>query len=262
MCTSTAYALNRWVLIATFGSSLSATAAQPAAADVITDWDEKGIEAVVPLTRSTSPYMAQRMMGMLHLAMFDAVNSIESRYRPYLVQLPADPGTSKEAAAAAAGATILASIDAKTATAMNAALAKYIEQIPDGPAKVEGIKLGQAIAAKVVEARANDGSEAADDYRPKTTPGAYVSTTPMRGPTWPLVKPFVMTKGSQFRPGPPILLNSGQWAKDFNEIKDYGALTNSKRNAQQTETAHFWLMAGPEAYHPFAREITKAKQMS
>ena len=35
--------------------------------------------------------MAQRMMGMVHAAMFDAVNSIERRYRPYLVQLPADP---------------------------------------------------------------------------------------------------------------------------------------------------------------------------
>ena len=30
------------------------------------------------------------MMGMVHAAMFDAVNSIEPRYRPYLVQLPAD----------------------------------------------------------------------------------------------------------------------------------------------------------------------------
>jgi hypothetical protein len=206
--------------------------------------------------------MAQRVMGMLHVAMFDAVNSIERRYRPYLVQLPADPTTSKEAAAAAAGAAILATIDAKTATEMNAALTKYLEQIPDGPAKMEGIKLGQAIAAKVVEARANDGSEAPDDFRPTTTPGAYVPTTVMRGPTWPRVRPFAMTKGSQFRPEPPISLSGEQWARDYNEIKDYGALTKAKRNAQQTETAQFWLMAGPEAYHPFARQIAQAKQMS
>jgi hypothetical protein len=234
----------------------------PAAANVITDWDEKGIDAVVPLTRSTSPYMAQRMMGMIHVAMFDAVNSIERRYRPYLVQLPADPTTSKEAAAAAAAAAILATIDAKTATEMNAALTKYLEQIPDGSAKMEGIKLGQAIAAEVVEARANDGSEAPDDFRPKTSPGAYVSTTAMRGPTWPRVKPFAMTERSQFRPEPPISLSSEQWARDYNEIKDYGALTKAKRNAQQTETAQFWLMAGPEAYHPFACQIAQEKQMS
>jgi len=62
--------------------------------------------------------MAQRMMGMVHAAMFDAVNSIERRYRPYLVQLPAERSTSKEAAAATAAASVLATIDAKTAGEM------------------------------------------------------------------------------------------------------------------------------------------------
>ena len=77
-------------------------AAPSAFANVITDWDEKGIAAVTGMASlgGTSPYMAQRMMAMVHAAMFDAVNSIERRYRPYLVQLPADPTTSKEAAAA------------------------------------------------------------------------------------------------------------------------------------------------------------------
>ena len=42
----------------------------------------------------TTPYMAQRMMAMVHAAMFEAVNSIERRYRPYLVQLPAESSTS------------------------------------------------------------------------------------------------------------------------------------------------------------------------
>src|SRR5438445_212761 len=31
---------------------------------------------------------------------------------------------------------------------------------------------------------------------------------------------------------------------------------------QQTETARFWLMVGPQAYHPFARQLVMAKQMS
>ena len=116
------------------------------------------------------------MMGMVHAAMFDAVNSIERRYRPYLVQLPADPATSKEAAAAAAAATILATIDAKTAGEMKAALAAYLASIPDGAAKSDGVKLGEAVAAKVLEARTNDGCDAPDAYRPRTTPGVYVPT--------------------------------------------------------------------------------------
>src|SRR5204862_4564193 len=90
-------------------------AAPPAFANVITDWDEKAIAAVTPMASlgGTNPYLAQRMMALVHAAMFDAVNSIERRYRPYLVQLQAAPTTSKEAAAAAAAAAILATIDAK-----------------------------------------------------------------------------------------------------------------------------------------------------
>jgi PAP2 superfamily len=239
--------------------------AQSALANVITDWDEKGVAIVMPggpagVTQQV--YTAQRMMGMVDAAMFDAVNSIERRYRPYLVQLPADPATSKEAAAAAAAAAVLATIDEKTAGEMKAALAGYLTSIPDGAAKSDGIKLGEAVAAKVVAARANDGSDAPDAYRPRTTPGVYVPTPITAGSMWPDVKPFAMAKGSQFRPKAPISLESKEWATDFKELKDYGGKNSVKRTAQQTETARFWLMAGPRAYHPFARQLVTAKQMS
>jgi hypothetical protein len=94
-------------------AAVALTAVAPSAfANVITDWDEKAVAVVTPMSNlgGTSPYMAVRMMGMVHIAMFDAVNSIEQRYRPYLVQLPAAPATSKEAAAAAAAAAVLATI--------------------------------------------------------------------------------------------------------------------------------------------------------
>jgi hypothetical protein len=73
--------------------------------------------------------------------------------------------------------------------------------------------------------------------------------------------PFAMVKGSQFRPGPPVLLESQDWATDFNEIKDYGAQKSTKRTAQQTETARFWLVVGPISYHPFVRLLAAAKDM-
>src|SRR5947209_2652884 len=199
-------------------------AAQPVFANVITDWDEKAVAAVTPLAGlgGTTPYMAQRMMAMAHAAMFDAVNSIERRYRPYLVQLPAAPATSKEAAAAAAAAAVLATIDAKTEGEMKAALATYLAAIPDGAAKSDGIKLGEAVAAKVLEARLNDGSQAPDAYRPRTSPGVYVPTAITINSMWPDLKPFAIASGSQFRPKPPIALDSREWATDYNEHKDYG----------------------------------------
>jgi hypothetical protein len=234
-----------------------------ASANVITDWDEKAMAAVAPLAGlgGTTPYMAQRFMAMAHAAMFDAVNSIDRRYKPYLVQLPADAGTSKEAAAAAAAATVLATIDAKTATEVKGALASYLASIPDGKAKSDGVKLGESVAAKVLEARANDGSNAPDAYRPRTSPGVYVPTAITINSMWPDMKPFALASGSQFRPKPPIALESEEYAKDYNELKDYGGQNSTKRTAQQTETARFWLIGSPAAYHPFIRQLVTAKQM-
>src|SRR5262249_30296631 len=165
-------------------------------------------------------------------------------------------------AAASAAAAVLATIDSKTAGEMKIAIASYLASIPDGAAKSDGVKLGEAVSARGVEARANDGAGAVDDSRPRATPGVYVPTPITEASAWPNVKPFAMTKGSQFRPDPPISLTSKEWAADFNELKDYGGKTSAKRSAQQTEIAQFWLMVGPPAYHPFARSLVTAKPMN
>jgi hypothetical protein len=255
---SIAHIKSRSVPAAIIASWVVAGVPAPAFANVITDWDEKGVAVVTPMP----PYTAQRVMAMVHTAMFDAVNSIERRYRPYLVQLPAAPTASREAAAAAAAAAVLATIDAKTAGEMKAALATYLTAIPEGAPKSDGVKLGEAVAARVLEARVNDGADTLDAYRPSTTPGVYVPTPITAASMWPNMKPFALTTPSHFRPEPPISLASKEWATDYNEIKDYGGKASVKRSAQQTETARFWLMVGPQAYHPLARQLVTAKQMS
>ena len=233
--------------------------APSAFADVITDWNEKAVAFVTP--RMTPP-AAQRVVAIVQIAMFDAVNSIEGRYRPYLAQVPSAATASKEAAAAAAAGSVLAGLHPQAQAELKAAMTGYLSNIPDSEAKSEGIKLGEAVAAKILEARARDGADAPDSYRPKAKPGVYVPTPITVASMWPNVKPFAMTKGSQFRPDPPISLTSKEWAADFNELKDYGGKTGAKRSAQQTEIAQFWLMVGPPAYHPFARNLVTAKQMN
>jgi len=116
------------------GAALAVGMPLSAAANVITDWDEKAVAVIVPMASlgKTPPDM-ERLMAIVHAAMFDAVNSIEPRYLPYLTQLPADPTTSKEAAAAAAAAAVLATIDTKTAGDMQTALAAYLASIPEAP---------------------------------------------------------------------------------------------------------------------------------
>src|ERR1700716_4183027 len=108
MRASMIHTMSRSIPAALIGASLAVAIPASARANVITDWDEKAVAVVTPISSlgGTSPYMAVRMMGMVHAAMFDAVNSIEQRYRPYLAQLPAAPSTSKDAAAAAGAAAV------------------------------------------------------------------------------------------------------------------------------------------------------------
>ncbi len=70
----------RWIVPIIMASGI----AGPAAADVITDWNEKAVAFVT--THKMLPPPAERTVAAMHVAMFDAVNSIERRYRPYAVQ--------------------------------------------------------------------------------------------------------------------------------------------------------------------------------
>ena len=156
---------------------------------------------------------------------------------------------------------VLASIDAKTANEMSGVLASYLTAVPDGVAKSDGVKIGEAVAARILEARLNDGCDAPDAYRPRTTPGVYVPTAITISSMWPNMKPFALASPSQFRPGPPVALESDEWATDYNELKNYGGQISAKRTAQQTETARFWLVGPPVAYHPFVRQLVTTRQM-
>jgi hypothetical protein len=233
---------------------------QPASADVISDWNENAI--ALGVIRNIGPPPAERIIAMTQLAMFDAINSIDRKYRPYLVQLPASPTTSKEAAAATAAGMVLAGVSPPAQAQMKSLLESYLAAIPDSAGKAEGVKLGEAVAAKMLEERANDGSHAPDAYRPRAMAGVYVPTAPTAAPQWPGVKPFALTSASQFRPAAPAALKSAQWATDYNEIKEFGGRASTKRSARQTEDAHFWLMTDGRGYYPVVRTLVEAKKLS
>ena len=219
-------------------------------ADTITDWDAKATAV------ASFAALGQREVAIVDLAMFDAVNSIARHYQPYLLQVPVLEPTSMDASAASAAATALALLHPQAANEFKAALAEYSSHISASPAAIEaGIRLGETVAKNIIESRAEDGAVDVDPYRPKTRPGQYVPTATMVGSTWPIMRPFVLASPSQFRPGPPPALQSREWATDYNEILELGGKTSSKRSAAQTETARFWLMVGPQAYHPLARQM-------
>jgi hypothetical protein len=231
----------------------------PVSADVVTDWNEKAVAFITK--QRLLPPQAERVVASVHVAMFDAVNAIERRYRPYRVAVTAAKDASREAAAIAAAGTVLAGLNPKDAEELRALTAAALAAIAPGSAKADGIKIGEQVAAKIVAERLADGADAPDAYRPKTRPGLYVPTPITASSMWPSVKPFAMTSSSQLRPPPPIPLKGEQWAADYNEIKSFGGKTSSKRTARQTEDAQFWLITGPASYYPIVRQLVAAKHM-
>jgi hypothetical protein len=239
--------------------ALTAAFAGAAHADVIMDWNAKA--DAIAAEKQVLPAQQSRAMSMLHIAMFEAVNAIERRYAPYKLTLSADRSTSKEAAAAAAAYDVLLAIYPDQKAVLDTARTASLSGIPETEGKSSGIALGKKAAEGVIAFRASDGIDAQERYRPSTKPGVYVPTIVPLFSTIGATTPWVMTSGSQFRPGPPPALDSERWTRDVNEIREIGARNSTVRTAEQTTIGRFWFLVGPRSYNPIVRQAAMAKKM-
>jgi PAP2 superfamily len=228
-------------------------------ADVITDWNDKVVTAGVKA--SQAPFVHTRSAAIVHVAMFDAVNSIDRRFTRYHVQLPAAPGTSAEAAAAAAAHFAMVRLYPNQAKDFDTFYQASLAGIPDGEPKSKGIQVGEQVAAEILALRGKDGADAPNTYRPYAAAGLYVPTVLPVGSSWGQVTPFALKEASQFRPAAPVSLQSAQWAKDCDEVKKMGAKTGSGRSAEQTDIARLWELTGPGLHNPVARQLAATKRL-
>jgi hypothetical protein len=125
--------------------------------------------------------------------------------------------------------------------------AKYsasLAEIDDGPAKTNGISVGQQTAAGILALRANDRRDAIVPYTPGSGPGVWVPTPtgflPAQAPETGQVLPWTLNSPSQFRAAPPPDLTSKTWRRDYNEVKTLGVMTGSTRTPEQTDIGVFW----------------------
>src|SRR5262245_25577040 len=81
------------------------------------------------------PTRDSRALAIVHAAMFDALNSIDGRFTPYLTLAPNAKGASIEAAVAQAAHDTLASLYPSQAQGFDAALADTLAGVPDGQAE-------------------------------------------------------------------------------------------------------------------------------
>ena len=230
-----------------------------ARANVVTDWNVT-TNALVAKDVGNNPRL--RTLAMVHVAMSDAINTVQNCYTRVVATVPLAPGASAEAAAATAARQILTQIYPEQKAKIDEAYAASLKAIPDGPAKTEGIKLGMEVADAVLAERANDGTNAPDTYRPHAAPGAYVPTTLPVWEQYARAKPWVLKSADQFRPGPPPALSSAEWARDYNEVKSLGGIKSAARTAEQTEAVKFWENVNfGGAWQASTRELAMKKEM-
>ncbi len=212
--------------------------------DVLRDWTAATLEAAA----KQPPFVQSRTMAMVHVAMFETINAIDARYTPYKVKAVATLGTSAEAAAAVAAHDVLVSLLPDQATSLDAKLNISLVRLTDPGVRASSLALGQRVAAAILALRTGDGWDAPNTWRPMTSPGVYIPTVLPVGSTWGKVTPWILEKGDQFRPAPPVPLNSSEWARDYNEVKSLGAKASTVRTPAQTTTAQFWSLTGPALY--------------
>jgi hypothetical protein len=243
-------------------AAFAAFAATAASANVVTDWSEKASAAAYTMAGGPGTGGA-RLSAMAHVAMFEAVNSIQPRYTPYRARLQAERDASPEAAASAAAYGVLSKMVTvpERLKEFEALHAQVLAAIPDGPAKTHGLEVGARAAEAMIAERSGDGSDTPNDYRPATAPGVYVPTQFPVAINWFKVKPFGMARPDQFRAPPPYALSSPEWARDMNEVKRLGAKTGSARNEEQSRIAKFWEFVGPGTYNPLGLHLVKERKL-
>jgi membrane-associated phospholipid phosphatase len=236
-------------------------------AEVIIEWNQI-LQSNLP---GSAGVFSFRYYAMMHIAMFDAINSIERDYERYHVQVPAGPTASAEAAAAQAAHDVLVALLPTATATFDAALKSRLAKIHWWRA-AQGAAVGKKVAQAVLDWRTGDGFEQPDPpYLPPPIPGVWQGTPPGQvaaGVRFANVEPFGLLTATQYLPDPPPLLNSSEYATDFEQVKLLGSSTSASRTADQTLVAK--LFAGPPSYSPnpfalwsnIARDLARSRHLS
>jgi hypothetical protein len=240
-----------------------------ARANAVDFWSSIGTQVAVAPPQSRAG-LTPIDLAYVHIAIYDAVNAIDGRYSVFAVRPTTNPqGASMDAATAAAAYTMLKWLysSASAAAVVDGAYASYLLGIPDGTAKTRGIAVGTEVANAFIALRAGDGRNAAVPYIfGAPLPGVYQQTpggpaTPV-GPWVGQMRTFAIESATQFRADGPPNLTSAQWAQDFNESKNYGALNDSVRTPLQTQIGQFFAENPGAQGNRFVRDVAIAHDLS
>ena len=248
-------------------STANAKTTQPVeASNVVLEWNQQALALALLPASALVPIQQIRVMAIFHVAVHDAVNGITGDYETYLSSEPAPANASPEAAAIAAAHQVLRNLFPANQGSLdvlyNSSLTAHGLSLTD-----PGIEFGNSAANAILAARADDHSGQAQfvyDAPNAGDPGVWVrlNNAPAQLPGWGEVTPFVLRSSSQFQPDAPPALDSAQYAKDYNEIKQIGAASGSPRSTEQTQIALFWRAAPAAIWNPVITQVVQSRDLS
>ena len=220
--------------------------AAPAGADTICEWMDFA-KRQLPQGPPPNTGLTQVLTGegdhagtQVALAMFEAVNAIDRRYRTYVDMPLGDPNANQDAAAITAAFTVLMAHPAARKTELQESYDLAIAGIPDSPAKAAGIAIGKQAGTSALRFGNVDPQIVQTAYRPITTPGQWVPTAlPTTRPYSVAYRPWVLRRADEVRPPAPPELDSDRYARDLNEVKRLGSRTSTARTPVETLIARY-----------------------
>jgi PAP2 superfamily len=226
--------------------TITSSLTQPAAASTtnpVVVWDLNAQQAIWDVA-GQAPQVVGRGFAMVHGAIYDAVNAIAGKpYQPYLVAPQANGAESKDAAVASAAFRVLSSLFPAQQARLQTQYDQFLAGIPDGQARRRGIAVGAQAADAMIASRRGDGAFGVETWTAGTQPGQWRPTAPsFASQGWWVgqLRPFLLPSPSMFRTSGPPALTSATYTRDFNEVKQIGAVDSTTRTPDQTDAARWW----------------------
>ena len=211
--------------------------------DPIRSWNNAALESV--RSKRASDADAARLLAMLNVAMYDAVNGLESgcdeHGRDFALVSPerAPDRADAHAAAAAAGHAVLIAIYPDLAGRHDAQLFAELRR-PGSHSRVSaGQAWGARVGSRVVAARSNDGLSPVETLPPGTGPGQF-------GPSWSGIqyrnlRPFAVANPADYVSAGPPAPDSVDYAAALAEVQLLGSASIPEKEKQ--DIYQYWSLA-------------------
>jgi len=218
-----------------------AVATQPSGA-VVREWNDLALDSIRAMKGNDA--RAARTYAMTNVAMFDAVNGLVAKKdrRDSAVVAPDETAKGDAGVAAAQAAhDVLVALFPDRASTFDAHLSADLTGAPSNAETDKGRAWGSKVAAGVIAARANDGTNSA--------------TLP----------PFAIANPSAYYGAPPPATTSIDYAAAFNTVKILG----DRNNPDQFKTDTFWFWSlgtgsdqPPGAWVQVAEAVSQSRNLS